>query len=253
MAVLADSIPARRGRDRFFLIGALLMAAVIVAGFAVNLAFGRSSFAVPLVFHVHAFIFFGWVALYLTQNLLIEAGSVRLHRTLGWAAILWVPAMVAMGITMTVHVVRMNIGPPFFDTREFLFGNTIGILCFAGLVATAITMRRRSPWHRRLMFSAMAILTGPGFGRLLPMPFMIPWSWPIAAVGAPLLFVIAGIIADRIRLRSVHPAWLWAVAAILGTHLVSQALAFSSFGDAVTRKVIAGTPDSNRSFAAHFP
>ncbi|WEK41644.1 MAG: hypothetical protein P0Y64_09350 [Candidatus Sphingomonas colombiensis] len=253
MAVLADSMTARKGRDRFFLIGAFLMAAVIVAGFAVNLALGRSSFGLPLIFHVHAFIFFGWVALYLTQNVLIELGSVRVHRTLGWMAVLWVPAMVAMGTAITVYVVRMNIAPPFFDAREFLFGNPIAILCFAGLVATAIAMRRRTPWHRRLMFSAMAILTGPGFGRLLPMPFMIPWSWPIAAVAAPLLFIVAGIVADWIRLRSVHPAWLCAVAAILSTHLVSQALAFSALGETVTREVIAGMPGANRSFAPHFP
>ena len=84
MAVISDVEPkfARRisGEHRFFLTMAIVMALVIVGGFANNLAAGRSSFALPLIFHIHAFIFFGWVVLYVTQNALVATGSVALHR-----------------------------------------------------------------------------------------------------------------------------------------------------------------------------
>lgn len=51
------------------------------------------------------------------------------------------------------------------------------LLLFAGLTGWAVTVRANTDWHRRLMFWAFAILTGPGLDRLLPMPFFIPYAW----------------------------------------------------------------------------
>ena len=50
------------------------------------------------------------------------------------------------------------------------------------MVFTALRRRRYTGWHRRLMLSAMSILTGPGLGRLLPMPLFIPNAWRIMMV-----------------------------------------------------------------------
>ena len=74
MATLAEPMP-RVQRDRFFLILSLAMIAVILAGFSLNLALGRSSFGLPLIYHVHAFVFMGWILIYLAQNLLIATGA----------------------------------------------------------------------------------------------------------------------------------------------------------------------------------
>ena len=70
MATLAPNssgVAARGSEERFFFKLACTMAAVLVAGFSLNLAMGRSSFAVPLIYHLHAGIFFGWTALFVTQ------------------------------------------------------------------------------------------------------------------------------------------------------------------------------------------
>ncbi len=174
MATVADSRPVMTGEPRFFMTMALVMAAVIVAGFAINLLLGRSSFALPLIYHIHAFVFFGWVALYLTQNALMASGALHIHRRLGWLAVIWVPAMVALGLAIMLTTIRSHGGPPFFALNECLIGTVFQLLCFAGLVAAAISLRRRTDWHRRLMLSGMAVLTGPGFGRLLPTPLFIP-------------------------------------------------------------------------------
>ncbi|NYT40339.1 hypothetical protein HZY97_06205 [Sphingomonas sp. R-74633] len=231
----------------------LAMIAVIIGGFSLNLAAGRSSFGLPLIYHVHAFVFMGWIAIFLVQNLLIATENLRLHRKLGWIALVWVPMMVAMGMAIVLYSVRDHGGPPFFALPEFLIGNPAGLLCFGGLALSGFALRKRSDWHRRLMLCSMAAITGPGFGRLLPVPFMIPWSWTVAALIAPSIFPLIGMAVDWKRSGRVHPAWLWGLGAMAGTFLVAQAIAFSPLGETIARAVVAGTPGAERPMAARWP
>jgi hypothetical protein len=257
MAVISDAEPrrARRitGEYRFFLTMAIIMALTIVAGFATNLAAGRSSFSLPLIFHVHAAIFFGWVVLYVTQNALVATGSVALHRRLGWLAVAWVPAMVAMGIGITIYDVRRNGGPPFIDLNQFLFGNPFNILSFAVLAGAAIANRRRTDWHRRLMYCAIAYITGPGVGRILPLPLLIPWGFTIAVIGVPSIFPLAGIVYDWRSKGRIHPAWFWGMGVAVGAFLLANLIAYSPAGLAITHAAVAGTPGAARDIHAHFP
>lgn len=254
MATTAQPTKSLIERERaFFFYMSIAMALVIVAGFAFNLAAGRSSFSVPIVFHIHAFVFFGWVVLYVLQNGLVATGNVTLHRQLGLLSLAWIPAMTVMGFLMTRQSLQAGGGPPFFDQNEFMFGNSLGILAFAATTLAGIAMRRRTDWHRRLMFCAMASITGPGFGRLLPMPFLIPWGWWIVSVAVPLIFPLIGMIADRRRSGRVHQAWLWGIGALVGSQLLADAIAYSPFGISFTQSVVAGTPGAARTMKAHFP
>jgi hypothetical protein len=99
------------------------MALVLVAGFSIQLAMGRSTFASPVSVHLHALIFFGWTVLYVLQNGLIATGSVALHKRLGWLATIWVPAMVVMGIYVTVSMVQRGAVPFIFQPLYFLVMN----------------------------------------------------------------------------------------------------------------------------------
>lgn len=252
MATTFQPAPAVHGEERFFLIMAWVMALTIAAGFSMNLAMGRSTFAVPVLLHVHALVFFGWTALYLVQNTLVARDHVALHRRLGWLAVLWLPAMLVLGVMVMLWSLRERGGPPFFHQSEFLFGNSLHLLNFAGLVAAALTMRRTTGWHRRLMFTAMATLTGPGFGRLLPMPLLIPYAWWVT-IGVTLVFPAIGMIADRRRSGRIHPAWFCAVGAVIATHLIAEALAYSDWGLGFTRELLAGTPGGARPMDAFMP
>jgi hypothetical protein len=254
MATTAQPTKSLIERERaFFFYMSIAMALVIVAGFAFNLAAGRSSFSVPIIFHIHAFVFFGWVVLYVLQNGLVATGNVTLHRQLGLLSLAWIPAMTVMGFLMTRQSLQAGGGPPFFDQNEFMFGNSLGILAFAATALAGIAMRRRTDWHRRLMFCAMASITGPGFGRLLPMPFLIPWGWWIVSVAIPLIFPLIGMVADRRRRGRVHQAWLWGIGALVGSQLLADAIAYSPFGILFTQSVVAGTPGAARTMKAHFP
>ncbi|MBO9670767.1 MAG: hypothetical protein J7485_09650 [Sphingobium sp.] len=254
MATAAQPTKSLIERERaFFFIMAIAMAIVIVAGFAFNLAAGRSSFAVPLVYHVHAFIFFGWVVLYLLQNGLVATGSVALHRRLGWLALIWLPAMLVLGVMMPLQSARTTGGPPFLALNEFLFGTITGVVTFVITALLGIALRGRTDWHRRIMCGAMASITGPGFGRLMPMPLLIPWGWWISSVIVPMVFVIVGMVADRRRSGKVHPAWLAGAVIFVGGQLIASAVAYSPAGLSITRSVVEGTPGATREMQAHFP
>jgi hypothetical protein len=238
---------------RFFFISACIMALVLVAGFSTNILLARSSFHSPVLHHVHALTFFGWVVLYLLQTGLVATGSRALHKRLGWLALAWVPAMVVLGTAITLVVVRTNGGPFFFARDEFLIGNPVGILAFAGIAFWAIGLRRRTDWHSRLMLCAMASITGPGYGRLLPMPLMMPVAWWTAAVMFPALFILAGMWRDRRRIGRVHPAYKWGLGLLVGTQMLAEIVAFSPAGRAIGDMVTAGTPGAARSIYAYWP
>jgi hypothetical protein len=87
----------------------------------------------------------------------------------------------------------------------------------------------------------MSLLLGPGFGRLLPSPLLAPWAWEVIVV-ACLAFPAFGMLADLRRSGRVHPAWLWGVAAMLGSVLVTEAITYGPVGATIYRAVAAGSP-----------
>ena len=241
-----------RGNTRFFTIMAFVMSFIIVAGFSLNIAMGRSSFAVPLAYHIHAVVFMAWIGIYLAQHVTASAGNWPLHAKFGKVAYLWVPLMVVFGTVVMVVVARRTGGPFFFHVSEFLWSNIMTLWCFGGLAWWALMRRRYTGWHRRLMLCAMAILTGPGLGRLLPLPLMIPNAWTITVM-VTMIFPVIGMIADKRTQGRVHPAYWWGLGIYAGVFLLSLALAYSPFGIGLTEQLIAGTPGAERPMEAFLP
>lgn len=242
MTTIADRLPTSGGRDHgFFLGGAIAMTVVIVAGFSLQLGMGRSSFASPLLVHAHAVVFMGWVGIYLLQNVFVATDRMALHRRLGWLAAVWMLAMLALGVAVTVAMLRRGQVPFFFRPLQFLVFDPLSLLTFVGLTTAAIALRKQTDWHRRLHFCGMSILLGPGFGRLLPMPLLAPWAWE-ATLAACLLFPLVGMWADNRRTGRVHPAWLWGAGALVGLGLLTEAITYSPVGDALYAAVVAGSP-----------
>ena len=254
MATATASAQAAREHHntRFFTIMAFVMSAIIIAGFSVNLAMGRSSFAVPAAYHVHAFIFMGWIGLYLAQHVTAATQNWPLHRSLGKLAYIWVPAMVIVGTMIMIIVARRTGGPFFFNKSEFLISNIAALWCFGGIAWWALRRQRYNGWHRRLMLVSMVVLLGPGVGRLLPMPLMIPYAWTISQC-VTFLFIVIGMFADKRRLGYVHPAYIWGFAIYVGIFALSMAVAYSPVGYALTEAVVAGTPGAERPMEAFLP
>jgi len=237
---------------RFFFVMAIIMSLTIIAGFSIQLIFGRSSFDAPWPYHVHGVIFMGWIGLYLLQHYSIHSGNHALHIRLGKAAYLFIPAMLAAGSLIMVVVAQRNGGPFFFHKSEFLWSNLLLLWCFAGLAIWALRVRRNVGWHRRLMLCGMAILTGPGLGRLLPAPLMIPHSWVIITL-TTMIWPMIGMILDWRNRGSVHPAYYWGLGAYVATFILGMVIGHSEFGMDVTNWALEGTPGAERPMEPFLP
>ncbi len=227
--------------DRRFLRNLIsVMAVVLVAGFVAQFALGRSSFSAPTIVHAHAIVFMGWVAITLAQSWLVAAGNVATHRKLGQLAVVWSIGLLILGPLVTIATIQTARTPFFFQPQHFLIANPLTLIGFAGLFFAAIVLRRRSDWHARLHVGAFVLLMGPGFGRLLPMPFLPPYAFETACLVA-LIFPVFGIIRDwRVHGRP-HPAWFWGIGVLLVVTLLARVIGFSPIGEAVYAAVTAGT------------
>jgi hypothetical protein len=244
MATLAQPpfVPAPATGDvRFFLRGAIVMTVTIVSAFSFQYLMGRSTFAAPLRVHLHAWVFMGWVGIYLLQNIFVATGRMHLHRRLGWFAVAWLAPMIVMGFVVTVANVRLGHVPFFFRPAQFLIFDPVTVLTFAGLTLAAVAMRRRTEWHRCLHFCAMSMLLIPAFGRLLPLPLLQPFAWE-AAFAAAMLFPIAGAWADMRRSGHVHPAWWRGMTVMVFSLVLAEAVVFSPLGPRIYAAATAGSP-----------
>jgi uncharacterized membrane protein YobD (UPF0266 family) len=242
MSSVADSnATSSPNNGRFFMVSAIVMALVTVSDFLAQLAAGRSSFSSPPLVHAHAVIFMGWLVIYVLQNFFATSGRADLHRKLGWIAVGWLVAMIALGLLVTVAMVQRGQTPSVYRPLHFLIFDPAMMFTVVGLTLTAISLRHKTEWHRRLQFSAMAILTVPGIGRLLPSPLFIPWAWEMSMM-VGLLFPILGALFDLRRDGRVHPAWAVGIGVIGAMILVVNAITYGPVGDAIYRTVTAGTP-----------
>ena len=250
---LAGAANRAQGEARFFFLMACLMSAIIVAGFSFNIVTARSSFGAPLLVHIHAVVMMGWVGLYLAQNFLVFSGNIAVHRRLGWLSVVWLPLVLVMGLLITRWSLQERGGPPFFDQNQFLISNPLHLLGFAVLATWAVMIRANTGWHRRLMYCAFAMLLGPGVGRLLPAPLLIPYAWYVSALLPTICFMVAGILSDNRRYRRPHPAWFWGIGAVLGIQIAADLVAYSPLGYQLTEWTLAGTPGAERQMEAFVP
>ena len=236
--------PVASGNERFFLGAAIAMTLLIVAAFSNQLAMGRSTFYSPPLVHAHAIIFMGWVTIYLLQNILVATGRMALHRRLGWVAAGWIVPMIVLGFGVTLAMVRRGQVPFFFRPLHFLVFDPLTLLTFAGLTGSAIVLRYRTQWHRRLHLCDMSMLMAPGFGRLLPLPLLQPWAWE-ASFAAAMIFPIAGVLADLRRSGEVHPAWRWGLVTIIASFILIEAITYSGVGLGLYRAVTWDSPGAS--------
>jgi hypothetical protein len=268
--VLNAAEPVRWSFARFadrwiFVFTAALFVATTLAGFvpeSIGIVMAVKSGLQPLpppIVHLHAVLMGSWLLLLLTQTILMATGRQGLHRTLGIAALVLVPAMALIALPIEVefrHKVAVTLShglPPgvtpallaqFRAVRPSLvLWEVRYAITFPILVGWALWVRRKDPQtHKRLMILAtlapLAAATDRVDGLIggpLPMP-------PLAQLLYPLLLVVPLFVYDLTRLRRVPRAYgIW-FAVNLPFVIAGQLLAGTSWWEMTGQKLL-GMPD----------
>jgi hypothetical protein len=173
-----------------------IMALFVFTGFGMTywipLATGRFTPAPPVV-HLHGWVFSAWMILLVVQAVLVNRGSLALHRSLGTFGIALATAMLFMGGVITLLGLSRGVhnpGPDFFDAMYLSF---MAILGFGLLFTLAIRNVRRPEVHKRLVLFAVLPLLPPGVNRFYMVPFgldtipVLPLYLTLGAMAAAIL------------------------------------------------------------------
>jgi hypothetical protein len=219
---VASAAPLDRASERngFFFWATVFLLAFLVIGFAPSL-YLRAFFEappIPAYLHVHGAILTSWFVWLVVQTSMVRAGRTATHRRLGVIGAVSATAVVFAGPMATVGAVgRLRSAGIDWDTdmgalsflgvegvpmiqfaAQVVWGNFISIVVFAGLVATALVLRRQPEAHKRLMLLAL-------------------------------------IAHDLVRLQRLHKATVFGVGAIVVGTVAQQLIANSELGESVVR------------------
>lgn len=206
---------------RFYLGSALVFLALVFWTFA-RTFYLKSLFdtpALPLLLHVHGAVMSGWVVLLVVQSSLIAAHRVQWHRRVGVFGAIWAVLVVILGSITTVHAAAREVHAHSKMAGEFVtvMGlDLLQMLLFAGYVAFAVWLRRRSDYHKRLMLLTVGCLLPDALARL-PGGFM---SDGLILLGIN-MFVVICVGIDTWRHRRLHPAFGWGGGLFIATFNVA--------------------------------
>jgi hypothetical protein len=219
VAITAESVG--RQRSYFFVAAAVLLLVTIFLGFSKTfylralLPEGKR-LPVQAYLYVHGAVMTAWYALFAAQALLVSSNRVALHRRLGTVGAVLSIAVVITGAYVAVRVPGhlAAVGAP----RELVLGlggglaigSLLRLVVFTGLFSSAITLRRRPEWHRRLMFWSFLVLLDPALSDAGPRPLGPILESFLSPAVLHYLVPIVGFIAlaahDWLSAKRIHPA-----------------------------------------------
>ena len=170
---------------------------------------------------VHAAFYTAWPVLLLGQVVLVRAGNVRLHRSLGWGSLALAAAIVITGVLVIIGRPR----PEAFQ-KEFIFRPLLGLILFAAFFAVAVRRRRYPGTHKRLMLLATLFIIPAGMTRILRfMGADFSVNADYGSYAAYVFVLLPLVLYDFGRLRRIHPATLWGGAVLILRHPLGSLIA----------------------------
>ncbi|HEY8012189.1 MAG TPA: hypothetical protein VIE67_14455 [Rudaea sp.] len=196
----------------------------------------------PLLTHLHAAVFVGWLLLLTTQVALIRGRNIRLHRKLGIWGAFHALAVVIFGLLVSVAVQRRDIGTPHGNPAEFSFA-LADVINFAWLAGAGLLLRKTPAAHKRLMLLATICITDPGFSRwcgdsvldYFGKGFFGEWGFDYLG-GAILIAGLGGY--DLITRHRLHPAYAIGASWALGLQLLATYLYLSPWWKPIAIELI---------------
>ena len=198
---------AAASRDyAFYLAFAILSAVVTFVGFSRSY-YLKSIFPspkLPLLFHVHGFVFSLWMPFLVLQIWLMRDGRVSVHRQLGYAGAGLASLMVVLGVAISFASARMGHFskiPLATNAEEACLFSLFDIILFAVFLWAGFFFRHDAEAHQRLMVLATVTLLPSGIGRMCNFH-------PVIATPIIFAFFLAGPIYDLITRHRVHRAYV---------------------------------------------
>lgn len=224
----SPALAARRERV-FFGAMTIAMLATVIAGFGPTYFFSSvSGSAVELTpaLHLHGAVFTTWMLLLVVQSTLISAGRVDVHRQLGAAGAVLGAFMMLLAAYVVVSRFRAGLmaPPPGVPVSVLLAIALATIVVFPGLFGSALLLRQRTDYHKRLVLLATMELVIAAVARL---PVVGPLG-PPAFFGVTDLFVVALVVYDLSTRGRVHPATLWGGLFFIASQPLRLVIGFSA-------------------------
>jgi len=207
----------------------------------------------PPILHVHAVLMGSFLLLLLAQSVMMATGRCRLHKQVGIAAFVLVPALVVVGMILAPTIyhtvwdgahhgppqVRATLMPVLPQLENILLlqmhaGILFAIFMTMGLLARTVS----SGFHKRMMFLGTAVPLGASIDRM----WWLPNTFPASPMGTDLYILTLAVgpmlVWDVIRNRRVHEAyWVW-LAIYLPASVVMYRLWNTPFWHATARAIM---------------
>ena len=206
----------RPSRRRFYVGLALFMIGLVVAGFwpsYLGPLFRGAVVARPWVIHLHFAVFAGWMALLLTQVILVSLGHTSAHQKVGSVGIGYGFLVLSVGLLVSFAAPILHIAAHEWamdEAASFLLLPLGDMALFGSFFVAAIFYRDRPEIHKRLILLATVALLFAAAGRLIPLR-----KTPVTALLVWLSPLLVAMGYDGVTRRRVHPAYLIGTAILL--------------------------------------
>ena len=219
--------PFHRHDRAFFAIFVAICWIGVIAGFApasMGRIQGKADYVAPLVLHLHAIAFVGWLLLLTTQVVLIRRGQAALHRRLGPIGMALIPVMALTGFLAECYSQRYYLAHPP-DSQAFFIIPIWYVIGFTGFAVAAMLARRDSPAHKRLLLLATTVIVSAAYTRwwgavLTGWVGDGYWGTIVNTFTPAHLILLAALSYDVATRGRIHRVYLVGVPAILAAELV---------------------------------
>lgn len=249
MATVAPSrfAPYHR-RDRAFFLAFVAVAWLgVLFGFfpaSAGRIMGRADYVAPVILHVHAASFVGWLSLLTAQVLLVQQRRMDIHMRLGVLTALLIPVMAYSGIAAELFSQRFYLqqsdrGLGFFILPIFY------VVAFTGFaVAAVLYARRDAAMHKRLILMATTVIVGAAYARWwggalnewVADPY---WGTIVRHFTGTNLILAAAFAFDLVTRGRPHRAYRVGIPLILAGQLICSWIYHASWWPPVARSLIA--------------
>lgn len=205
--------PILSKRNPLYLTTSVVVLAVVLVGFIPTywIPVGSARVSVAPLLHLHAILFFVWIALYLVQASLAFEGNMVVHRRVGSVGFIW--ALFTIGVGVYVALVTIARDLELLDDAAVAVSTVIPltqITLFAGFVIAAFATTRTPAYHKRFMTLGVLVISTPAIARIGMVVFdEMGRALLISVFLLSNLLLIAVIVADSIRNRRLHPVFLY--------------------------------------------